>query len=72
MIEKKINPSGVPVCDLLTATLQFTDRHKRKIMQLCLWHVLIYQSAKNWYKKSQHSVTRTFLSQRFVFAFAFP
>ena len=34
MIEKKINPSDVPVCDLLTATLQSTDRHKRSISQL--------------------------------------
>ena len=38
MIEKK-NQSFVHVCDLLTATVQSTDRHKRKTMQLCLWHV---------------------------------
>ena len=29
------------------------------------------QSAKNWYKISQHSITGTFLSQPFVFACAF-
>ena len=60
-----------PMTCLPPRSVQSTDRNKRKIMQLCLWHVWMYRSQLKMGMISQHSITGTFLSQPFVFARAF-
>ena len=82
MIEKKINQRGynyqlnvsfVHDCDLLAATFSTVHRstQTKSHAALPLARLDLSQSAKNWYKISQHSITGTFLSQPFVFACAF-
>ena len=62
-----------PVTCLPPRSVQSTDRHKRcQHAALPLARLDLSQSAKNWCKISQHSITGTFLSQPFVFACAFP
>ena len=64
-----LNVSFVHDCYLLAAT--FSTVHRNEKSSLPLARLDLSQSAKNWYKISQHSITGTFLSQPFVFACAF-
>ena len=61
-------------CDLLATTFSTVHRstQTKNHAALPLARLDLSQSAKNWYKISQHSITGTFLSQPFVFACAFP